>query len=251
MIHLVTAADYPAYRRELKEMHRLRCRVFKDRLGWDVAVSNGLERDQFDRLEPIYLLAIDEQKTVVGSWRFLFTTGPYMLRDVFPQLLDGRPAPHDIGIWEGSRFAVERSCVRGGSLASVSQVAGELLCAVVETCMAAGVRELITVYDARMARLLHRMGCPPRWQSSALSMGRTSAMAGHFDMTLEVLERIRAAIRRANPEVRPQEIRPEPRFAHRGHSHGARHVRQQSRLHRLFTAIERSTARPAPPAAVP
>jgi acyl homoserine lactone synthase len=224
--------------------------VFKQRLGWDVAVSDGLERDQFDDLEPIYLLAIDEQKAVVGSWRFLFTTGPYMLRDVFPQLLEGRPAPHDIGTWEGSRFAVERSSVRGGSLASVGQVAGELLCAVVETCMAVGVRELITVYDSRMARLLHRMGCPPRWQSRAQPMGRATAMAGHFDMTLEVLDSIRAAMQRANPQSGPQEIRPDPRFTLRGFSHGARHVRQQARLHHLTAAIERSAARPAPPAAV-
>jgi len=251
VIHLVTAADYHAYRRELEDMHRLRGRVFKDRLGWDVSVIDGLERDQFDDMEPIYLLAIDEQRTVVGAWRFLFTTGPYMLRDVFPPLLDGRPAPHDIGIWEGSRFAVERSSVRGGSLASVSQVAGELLCAVVETCMAAGVRELITVYDSRMARLLRRMGCPPRWQSQPHPMGRTSAMAGHFDMSLEVLDGICAAMQRANPDSAPQEARPDPRLTHRGFSHGARYVRQQTRLHRLSAAIERGTAWPAPPVAVP
>ena len=33
-------------------MHRLRGRVFKDRLDWDVAVSNGLEIDEYDTFKP-------------------------------------------------------------------------------------------------------------------------------------------------------------------------------------------------------
>src|SRR3546814_1044806 len=35
-------------------------------------------------------------------------TGPYMLRDVFPQLLDGLPPPCGPRIWEGSRRSEER-----------------------------------------------------------------------------------------------------------------------------------------------
>lgn len=38
-------------------MHRLRGRVFKERLDWDVSVSEGLEIDQYDTFKPTYLLA--------------------------------------------------------------------------------------------------------------------------------------------------------------------------------------------------
>ena len=38
-------------------MHRLRGRVFKERLDWDVSVSDGLEIDQYDTFKPTYLLA--------------------------------------------------------------------------------------------------------------------------------------------------------------------------------------------------
>ena len=183
-------------------MHRQRYRVFKERLGWNVQAPERFERDQFDALDPLYVVAIDENDDLVGSWRFLPTTGPYMLRDVFPELLGDQPAPCDPQIWEGSRFAVERSHARGQSLSSVSQVAGEILCAVVLTCMAHGVNELLTVYDARMARLLPRLGCPPKWQSHAINVGEGTAMAGRFDMTLATLESIQMATRRRTPAKR-------------------------------------------------
>ncbi len=38
--------------------------------------------------------------------RLLPTTGPYMLADVFPQLLRGEDPPKAEHIWEISRFAV-------------------------------------------------------------------------------------------------------------------------------------------------
>lgn len=59
-------------------MHRLRRRVFKERLDWDVSVSNGLEIDQYDSFKPTYLLAV-EQRDVVGCVRLLPTTGRNML----------------------------------------------------------------------------------------------------------------------------------------------------------------------------
>lgn len=206
MIQLITPSVYSGYRQEMQDMHRQRYRVFKERLGWNVQAPDDYERDQFDALDPLYVVAIDEDDELVGSWRFLPTTGPYMLRDVFPELLGDQPAPNDPGIWEGSRFAVERSHARGQTLGSVSQVAGEILCAVVLTCMAHGVRELLTVYDARMARLLPRLGCPPTWQSHAIKVGEGTAMAGRFDMTLATLERIQIATRRRAPAKRRESL---------------------------------------------
>lgn len=87
-------------------MHRLRRRVFRDRLEWEVSVSDGLEVDQYDALSPIYLLGIDRQD-VVGCVRLLPTTGRNMLADTFPVLLDGRAAPTNPRIWESSRFCVD------------------------------------------------------------------------------------------------------------------------------------------------
>lgn len=83
-------------------MHRLRGRVFKERLDWDVSVRDGLEIDQYDTFKPTYLLAL-EKSDVVGCVRLLPTTGRNMLADTFPVLLDGNPAPRAARIWESSR----------------------------------------------------------------------------------------------------------------------------------------------------
>ena len=44
---------------------------------------------------------------IIGGWRLRPTTLPYMMKDVFPQLLGGTPAPVRPDIWEISRFAVD------------------------------------------------------------------------------------------------------------------------------------------------
>jgi hypothetical protein len=45
MIQLITPDRYGAFLDELGEMHRLRYRIFKERLGWDVEVSGDMEID--------------------------------------------------------------------------------------------------------------------------------------------------------------------------------------------------------------
>ena len=42
MIQLITADCYGAVLGDLAEMHRLRYRIFKERLGWDVQISGDM-----------------------------------------------------------------------------------------------------------------------------------------------------------------------------------------------------------------
>ena len=200
MIQCLTNADWKTNSYDIIEMHRLRSRVFKGRLNWDVTSDNGREWDHFDSLDPIYIVANDEDGRVAGTWRMLPTTGPYMLRDVFPQLMDGLPPPASPRIWEGSRFAVD--CDYDGSkagLAALSRTTAEIFCAVVELSMALGAEELVTVYDARIARLLPRLGVVPTWRGTPVRIGNTIAMAGRFDISDDVLATIRERTGLAEP----------------------------------------------------
>lgn len=104
MMQLITQESYGEFVDELTEMHRLRYRVFKERLDWDVQISGDMEIDAFDALHPAYLLQRGEQGQVQGCVRLLPSTGPTMLRDTFPLLLDGASAPANPAIWESSRF---------------------------------------------------------------------------------------------------------------------------------------------------
>ena len=107
MIELITPDSYGAFVHELSEMHRLRYRVFKERLGWDVEISGDMEVDKFDACQPAYLLQKDGDGWIQGCVRLLPTTGPTMLNDSFPTLLDGKPAPACQIIWESSRFGLD------------------------------------------------------------------------------------------------------------------------------------------------
>lgn len=109
MMQLVTPENYTQFRDALADMHRLRFRVFKERLGWAVHAEYGTERDRFDALEPVYLLHRGNDDRLHGCVRLLPSTGPTILRDVFPQLLGGNPCPSDPRIWESNRFALELS----------------------------------------------------------------------------------------------------------------------------------------------
>ena len=90
----------------LQQLMRFRAEMFYHRLGWDVTVRDGMEMDQYDDLNPVYVVARGVNDDIQSCARLLPTTGPYMLPDIFPQLLRGEPAPAAATVWEFSRLAV-------------------------------------------------------------------------------------------------------------------------------------------------
>ena len=109
MIRLIQGRDRRNFPREIDEMFRLRARVFRDRMGWDVVVKDGWEIDAFDDLDPLYLLSLDDREVVRGCARLLPTTGPNMLNDVFSALLPGGNPIRSALMWESSRFSVDHA----------------------------------------------------------------------------------------------------------------------------------------------
>lgn len=143
----------------LHNMFAFRHRVFHDRLGWDVTSDHGLEHDHFDRLDPVYLLARDAQQRVEGCWRILPTTGPYMLRDTFPQLLGDAPAPCAPNVWELSRFAVEPGD-GSSSQARLNAVAMDMMRRAYEFAIEHNISHYVTVTSVALERLMKAGGIP-------------------------------------------------------------------------------------------
>ncbi len=179
----------------LFDMHRLRKRVFRDRMGWEVRINpEGLEVDQFDLPDTVYLLALDDARRVIGSWRLLPATGPTMIRDVWPQFLGSIELPRDPHVWEASRFAVDSpEGASEKSLAQVSRAVQELFCGLTELCLLCRIREVFTLYDMRIARLLKRLDCHPRMVSKRLRIGDNLVEVGVFATDQSMLCRLRAA----------------------------------------------------------
>lgn len=178
----------------LREFFRLRARTFKDRLGWDVTVVDGEERDIFDTLDPAYLIALNPEGEVVGGLRILQTTGPNMLADVFSELLDGEPAPRSAQLWESTRFCIDTERLRDRrGPDSIAHATSELMIAACEYAMSAGVTDAVTVVDAMMHRVLKWSGnAPSGYIGSPKQIGKVVALAVLLDCTQERIDRIRA-----------------------------------------------------------
>lgn len=173
-------------------MHRLRGRVFKDRLDWEVSVSDGLEIDQYDTLAPTYLLAV-EQRDVVGCVRLLPTTGRNMLADTFPALLDGRAAPKAAKIWESSRFCVDTQNVAATAENGLKEATFLLFAAMIEWGQQHDLQAIATVTDLRMERILRRAGWHLDRLGEPRQIGATKAVAGLLPVTDDALGAIRSA----------------------------------------------------------
>lgn len=199
MMLLVTQNYYGEFINELAEMHRLRYRVFKRRLQWDIEISGDMEVDEFDILKPVHLLHRSTDGMIHGCVRLLPSTGPTMLRDTFPILLDGQPAPRSDQVWESSRFALDvpsGAPKAGGGLAAATY---ELFAGMIEFGLSARLTEIVTVTDARMERILRRAGWPLRPIGKARPLGNTMAIAGYLEVSTDALIRIRNAGRISGP----------------------------------------------------
>src|SRR5262245_37384863 len=143
--------------RKLDGMFRLRHEVFKERLDWEVGSQAGKERDMFDDLDPVYIVC-EHAGEVLGSWRLLPTTQPYMLKDVFPELLYGMPAPQAPDVWEISRFAVSKRIANNESLGTINTVTNLLLEQLFTFAARRNISRIVAVADVRFERILRRAG---------------------------------------------------------------------------------------------
>ena len=163
-------------------MFRNRAETFSDRLGWDVVVKDGYERDVFDGANPLYLVSVDpDTEEYWGSLRLLPTTGPNMLRDVFAQLLDGEYI-ESATIWESSRICA--ATIPGQperSKSGVNYVLSELILGIGEVAVAAGLTQIVSVFDARIFRVLRNAGLKIDIIGTPQRIGGVMSYAGLFD----------------------------------------------------------------------
>lgn len=191
MIKLVQGQERSLHPREIDAMHRLRRRVFHERMGWDVALIRDWEIDGFDAFDPLYLLSIDERDRVVGTLRLLPTTGFTMINDVFSELLpDGEPIVSPL-IWESSRFAVDRDADVPIGPNGVSRAVAELGLGMNAIGMRAGLTHVVTVYDALVHRTLKRAQCAGEPLAPPKRVGGTLSYVVLYEVGPETERRVR------------------------------------------------------------
>lgn len=192
MIEIFSGLERHFRPQALAPMFELRKRVFHDLLGWDVTVRGDIEIDQYDDINPIYVLSYSEDARLRGALRLLPTLGPNMLDDTFPILLGNRPAIRRPDIWESSRFCIDPEISQDRASNQVTVAAAELMCAVGELGLASGIRQIVTVTDVFLERMFRRMGCPGTRIGEPHKIGSVHAVAVAWNVDDRLLADMKA-----------------------------------------------------------
>ncbi len=186
MLRYLYGSELSRHPRLAREMFRDRADQFRTRLGWDVNVdAAGEERDEYDALDPLYVIWEQPDGSHGGSMRFLPTTGRVMVNDHFSDMLTG-PITSPL-IWECTRFCLSRSA--GGEVAAALMLGGG------EIMQGFGIEHFVGVFDARMVRIYRMIGSSPEVLGSS-GEGREKISVGlwEFDETAQAQVAARAGV---------------------------------------------------------
>jgi len=160
MIVVVEKYNAHKYSHLIEKMYRLRAHVFHDRLGWDVQVVDGKERDKYDDEEPVYVIHTDDEaREVKGSLRLLPTTGPTLLAECFADTLPDAARLSAPTIWEATRFCIDDRLFDPGLLDGLFFASAEMIVGLGDVAVSAGIESIIGNFDASVLRLYRRIGC--------------------------------------------------------------------------------------------
>ena len=213
MIHVVHADNRAVYARELDEMFRLRAKFFKDVLGWSaLTVTDGLEKDEYDDEQAIYLLALEDDGGLSVSVRLRPTRDRSLLFDHFPHLVAADPdAFTQHGVWESCRyFASGRA--RGNSGARRRE---ELRLAMVEAARSAGVQQIVAITDTVFLPSLVQASWTTRLIGLPAAYAEGECVALEIDCSEAALLRMQERLGEADsvlldlsPSIVPNHLRP-------------------------------------------
>jgi acyl homoserine lactone synthase len=166
-----------------------RHKVFVQRLHWEipgVLRDSTSEWDRFDGGDTVHLVALSANATVCGCARLMPTTGPYLLRDVFPQLAGPDPLPSSPSIWELSRFAGS-----GPANPRTGAPSGMFLFPyAIALAGSFGATRVIGVVSPSVARLYRRFGLDLRDMGDGAAPHHANIVACSIDLDAATFDRL-------------------------------------------------------------
>jgi len=136
-VHVITDANKAAYAAELDQLFRIRHRIYVEEKKWREPSDDGRETDQFDTKHAVHLVGIRNGQIIAGS-RFIPTTEPHLLSEVFPHLCTRNGVVRDSAVFEWTRgFIIPEYRETGGLL-----VKAQFCTAVMEYCLGEGINQI-------------------------------------------------------------------------------------------------------------
>ncbi len=188
MIDAVSFENAHQFGDVLPALHKLRNRVFVERQRWDLDVHKDMEFDAFDTPATVHLVWRDEAGDPRAVTRLVPTVRPYMIRELWPDLVQDVDLPVDENVWEASRFGVDR----GFGAQSRREIIGELVCGCLEYGLENAIREYICVMPIQIInRVLIGSGCDVEVLGETSRLGGYRVAAGRVNITEISLARAR------------------------------------------------------------
>ncbi len=181
MVHLVDTSTESGSDAVFQSMFAARKRVFIDLLKWDLPVLAGrYEVDAFDNEHARYLILTDSEHNHLASARLLPTIRPHILGDIFPSLC-ASPPPRGPGIWEITRFLLDRSL----RAAERRILRNHLVTAIAEHALRSGIRKYTGVAEMAWLQQILSFGWECRPLGLPLFHGHSTLGALEIDITPE------------------------------------------------------------------
>ena len=153
MIRFIYADQLHLYQLLAESMFRDRASQFKERLNWSVTVDeNGWEKDEYDQLNPLYIIWENAEGRHGGSVRIMPSVGRIMTNEHFLEATGGVTIRSPL-IWECTRFCLAPDAPVG--------VAAALLVAGVELGLRFGLEQALGVIYAKTLPIYRRIGSSP------------------------------------------------------------------------------------------
>lgn len=181
MLRYVYADELHTFPKLAESMFRDRADQFKTRLGWEVSIDeDGFEKDQYDALNPLYVIWEMPDGTHGGSMRFLPTTGRTMINEHFTNVMGGGTVTSPL-IWECTRYCLSRG--------APAHVAAALMLGGGEIMRGFGIKHFVGVFDERMVRIYRMIGSSPEVLGSE-GAGRDRISVGLWDFSEDAQARV-------------------------------------------------------------
>ena len=141
MLYAINVENQHLYGDAMPQLLRLRYRQFKERQNYEVRVYKDMEYDQYDTPETVYLVWLGEQNAVCGTSRLNPTCGPYMLKDIWSDMVEGHELPASSDVWEGTRICIDK----GLPAAQRERIKWEIVLGYLEFGLANGIKAYVGI----------------------------------------------------------------------------------------------------------
>lgn len=171
------------------EHHKLRYNSIIERQGWNVPTVRDMEYDQYDNPAAYYLVWRDEFGITRGTSRLYPTDRPYMLQEVFSNLVTKASLPCSPKIWEGSRFCVDSSLAPEQR----RRIIQEIVIGYLEFAERFGIEQIVGVmYPIYWNNIFNKSGWPVQFMGDIQrSPEGHKIISGTLPITSETLKTVR------------------------------------------------------------